>query len=226
MLGPVQMLILGFENPNFKGEALAEKLHQEARAAWGYGKDERLAVPELIRERYRGIRPAPGYPAQPDHSEKRTVFELLGAERATRGLAAPEHIPHARVERGALLETAPHARPGALALREELSDVISEIVNIKKFVLNAAEQQAVVVLEDGQHRLAADRRPASEDHRHLVLQEQLLGLLGEEVPVGRGIDHLRLHLPAHDAARLIDFLHGHQHDIAQGHFADRHGAAQ
>jgi 5-methyltetrahydrofolate--homocysteine methyltransferase len=61
-------------------EALAEKLHKQARAEWGYGKDEHLSHDELIRERYRGIRPAPGYPAQPDHSEKRTLFELLRAE--------------------------------------------------------------------------------------------------------------------------------------------------
>jgi 5-methyltetrahydrofolate--homocysteine methyltransferase len=63
-------------------EAFAELLHSRARAEWGYGRDENLSVDELIRERYRGIRPAPGYPACPDHSEKRTLFELLGAERA------------------------------------------------------------------------------------------------------------------------------------------------
>jgi 5-methyltetrahydrofolate--homocysteine methyltransferase len=62
-------------------EALAEWLHKEARAEWGYGRDEHLAPEELIRERYRGIRPAPGYPACPDHSEKRTLFEILDAEK-------------------------------------------------------------------------------------------------------------------------------------------------
>ena len=63
-------------------EAFAELLHRRARGEWGYGADENLSVEELIRERYRGIRPAPGYPACPDHTEKRTIFELLGAERA------------------------------------------------------------------------------------------------------------------------------------------------
>jgi 5-methyltetrahydrofolate--homocysteine methyltransferase len=63
-------------------EAAAEWLHARARREWGYGREERLAPEELIRERYRGIRPAPGYPACPDHSEKRTLFALLGAERA------------------------------------------------------------------------------------------------------------------------------------------------
>jgi 5-methyltetrahydrofolate--homocysteine methyltransferase len=61
-------------------EALAEWLHQRARREWGYGKDEALAVDELIREKYRGIRPAPGYPACPDHTEKRLLFDLLGGE--------------------------------------------------------------------------------------------------------------------------------------------------
>jgi 5-methyltetrahydrofolate--homocysteine methyltransferase len=62
-------------------EAFAEYLHYEARIAWGFGADEGLTNEELIRERYRGIRPAPGYPASPDHVEKRTLFDLLDAER-------------------------------------------------------------------------------------------------------------------------------------------------
>jgi 5-methyltetrahydrofolate--homocysteine methyltransferase len=53
------------------------------REYWGYAPDERLANEQLIAEAYRGIRPAPGYPAQPDHTEKATLFELLDAEAAT-----------------------------------------------------------------------------------------------------------------------------------------------
>jgi len=64
-------------------EAFAEYVHAEARRAWGYGRGERFSNEELIAEKYRGIRPAPGYPAQPDHTEKRTLFELLDAERNT-----------------------------------------------------------------------------------------------------------------------------------------------
>jgi len=64
-------------------EAFAELLHRRAREEWGYGRDERLTSEELIRERYRGIRPAPGYPACPDHSEKRLLFDLLEAESRT-----------------------------------------------------------------------------------------------------------------------------------------------
>ena len=64
-------------------EAFAEWLHREVRKAWGYGKEENLSAEDLIRERYRGIRPAPGYPACPDHTEKRILFDLLEAERHT-----------------------------------------------------------------------------------------------------------------------------------------------
>lgn len=63
-------------------EALAERLHQRVRTEfWGYIADETLDNEALIAERYQGIRPAPGYPACPEHSEKRTLFHLLHAER-------------------------------------------------------------------------------------------------------------------------------------------------
>ena len=61
-------------------EALAEMLHQRARRDWGFGRQERFGHEELIAESYQGIRPAPGYPAQPDHTEKRTLFDLLDVE--------------------------------------------------------------------------------------------------------------------------------------------------
>jgi 5-methyltetrahydrofolate--homocysteine methyltransferase len=63
-------------------EAFAEYLHAEARRDWGYGKDERLSPEALIAEEYRGIRPAFGYPACPDHSEKPALFRLLDAPAA------------------------------------------------------------------------------------------------------------------------------------------------
>jgi 5-methyltetrahydrofolate--homocysteine methyltransferase len=62
-------------------EAFAEYLHQQARIEWGFGRDESLSNDDLIAEKYRGIRPAPGYPACPDHTEKRTLFNLLSAEK-------------------------------------------------------------------------------------------------------------------------------------------------
>jgi 5-methyltetrahydrofolate--homocysteine methyltransferase len=64
-------------------EAYAEFLHKQARDDWGYGREEELTAVDLIRERYRGIRPAPGYPASPDHTEKRILFDLLEAEKRT-----------------------------------------------------------------------------------------------------------------------------------------------
>jgi 5-methyltetrahydrofolate--homocysteine methyltransferase len=62
-------------------EAFAEKMHELVRRDyWGYAKNEELSSEELIKEEYQGIRPAPGYPACPDHTEKITLFELLKAE--------------------------------------------------------------------------------------------------------------------------------------------------
>ena len=80
-------------------EAFAEALHQRVRREWGYGRDEALTHEDLIRERYQGIRPAAGYPACPDHTEKRILWDLLDAEagagiRLTESLAM---IPAASV---------------------------------------------------------------------------------------------------------------------------------
>lgn len=64
-------------------EAFAECLHKKAREIWGFGKTENLSDDELIREKYRGIRPAPGYPACPDHTEKWELFRLLDSTKNT-----------------------------------------------------------------------------------------------------------------------------------------------
>ena len=64
-------------------EAFAECLHKKARDLWGFGKEESLSKEELIKERYRGIRPAPGYPSQPDHTEKWELFRMLDATAKT-----------------------------------------------------------------------------------------------------------------------------------------------
>ncbi len=73
-------------------EAMAEMLHERVRRDyWGYAPDEAFAPDELIGEPYRGIRPAPGYPAQPDHTEKLTLFRLLDAE-ATTGVELTESM--------------------------------------------------------------------------------------------------------------------------------------
>jgi 5-methyltetrahydrofolate--homocysteine methyltransferase len=71
-------------------EAFAERLHKEVRTTlWGYAPDEATTVDDLIAEQYQGIRPAPGYPAQPDHTEKSTLFRILNAETEA-GMALTE----------------------------------------------------------------------------------------------------------------------------------------
>jgi 5-methyltetrahydrofolate--homocysteine methyltransferase len=64
-------------------EAFAEFLHKRVREEWGYGKSESFSNTDLVREKYRGIRPAPGYPACPDHTEKATLWQLLDVEKCT-----------------------------------------------------------------------------------------------------------------------------------------------
>src|SRR6266853_1991319 len=70
-------------------EAFAECLHKRVRDEWGYGRDEGLSREELIEEKYRGIRPAAGYPACPDHTEKGTLWQLLDVEK-TAGILLTE----------------------------------------------------------------------------------------------------------------------------------------
>jgi 5-methyltetrahydrofolate--homocysteine methyltransferase len=62
-------------------EAMAELMHKKARENWGFGKTEDLSIEKLIKEEYRGIRPAPGYPACPDHTEKSLLWDLLSVEK-------------------------------------------------------------------------------------------------------------------------------------------------
>jgi 5-methyltetrahydrofolate--homocysteine methyltransferase len=71
-------------------EALAEWLHERVRREWGFGRDEHLTLDGLLKEKYRSIRPAFGYPACPDHSEKRKLFELLAAPAV--GITLTEHF--------------------------------------------------------------------------------------------------------------------------------------
>ena len=65
-------------------EAFAELMHEKVRKEfWGYARNENLPMEDVIKEKYQGIRPAPGYPACPDHTEKQTIFDLLEAEKET-----------------------------------------------------------------------------------------------------------------------------------------------
>ncbi len=105
-------------------EAFAECLHAQARHDWGFGTDEKLTNEELIAEKYRGIRPAPGYPAQPDHTEKRTLFALLDAENGA-GIKLTEHFAmHPAASVSGLYFAHPQARYFALdrISREQVED--------------------------------------------------------------------------------------------------------
>jgi 5-methyltetrahydrofolate--homocysteine methyltransferase len=105
-------------------EASAEWLHAKVRREWGYGRAEALSTEELIEEKYRGIRPAPGYPACPDHTEKLALFDWLGAREAA-GMDLTESFamtPAASV--GGLYFAHPEARYFAVdrITREQVED--------------------------------------------------------------------------------------------------------
>ncbi len=72
-------------------ESLAEMMHKKARKIWGYGKYEKFSNKDLVKEKYRGIRPAPGYPSCPDHTGKRTIWKILDAEKNT-GVSLTENL--------------------------------------------------------------------------------------------------------------------------------------
>ena len=105
-------------------EAFAEYLHQRARQDWGFGREERLSNEDLIEEKYRGIRPAPGYPAQPDHTEKRTLFELLNATAETGIQLTESFAMHPAASVSGLYFGAPEARYFALdrITKEQVED--------------------------------------------------------------------------------------------------------
>jgi 5-methyltetrahydrofolate--homocysteine methyltransferase len=89
-LGDDYSAILATSLADRLAEAFAEALHRKVRTElWGYAPDEVFDIDALVGERYRGIRPAPGYPAQPDHTEKATLFRILDAETQT-GMALTE----------------------------------------------------------------------------------------------------------------------------------------
>ena len=105
-------------------EAFAECLHKQARDQWGYGLAENLTPAELISEHYRGIRPAAGYPACPDHTEKGTLWSLLNVEANT-GIKLTESFamwPGSSVS--GLYFAHPHARYFSLGRidRDQLTD--------------------------------------------------------------------------------------------------------
>ena len=128
-------------------EAFAERMHERVRKEfWGYAPDEAFANEDLIREEYRGIRPAPGYPAQPDHTEKETLFELLAggaphrreAHRELRHVAGLVGVgPLPRPSGGALFRRRQgRARPGRVTTPARKGMSIPEVERWLSPILN------------------------------------------------------------------------------------------
>jgi 5-methyltetrahydrofolate--homocysteine methyltransferase len=105
-------------------EAFAEFLHHRVRQEWGYGKNENLSHDELIREQYRGIRPAGGYPASPDHTEKTTLFTLLDATARTGVKLTESMAMHPGASVSGLYVAAPESRYFAVGKlnRDQIED--------------------------------------------------------------------------------------------------------
>jgi 5-methyltetrahydrofolate--homocysteine methyltransferase len=120
-------------------EALAERMHERVRREfWGYAPEERFTNDQLIREQYRGIRPAPGYPACPDHTEKATLWAMLDAERNT-GIALTESyamLPTASVSGWYFAH--PEARYFQLGRID--ADQVADYARRKKFSVAEAER--------------------------------------------------------------------------------------
>ncbi len=105
-------------------EAFAESLHLRARQEWGYEKTENLSNADLIAEKYRGIRPAPGYPSQPDHTEKKILFDLLEAEKHTGITLTESYAMHPAASVSGLYFAHPESRYFAVdrITREQVED--------------------------------------------------------------------------------------------------------
>ena len=119
-------------------EAFAEKLHQDVRRDyWGYAPDEDLDTPSLIREKYRGIRPAPGYPAQPDHTEKQTLFTVLRLDEIGMALTGSCAMTPAAAVSGLYLA---HPEARYLALGRIGIDQVQDYARRKGWTVQEAER--------------------------------------------------------------------------------------
>jgi 5-methyltetrahydrofolate--homocysteine methyltransferase len=120
-------------------EAFAERMHQRVRREfWGYASDEALSVTDLVDEKYRGIRPAPGYPACPEHSEKGPLFELLNATEATGVTLTESYAMWPAASVSGFYFSHPDARYFAVAKIDR--DQVADYANRKGWDLNAAEK--------------------------------------------------------------------------------------
>ncbi|MBK7999830.1 MAG: methionine synthase, partial [Verrucomicrobia bacterium] len=119
-------------------EAFAEYLHKRVRGEWGFGKAEKLTTGDLIEEKYRGIRPAPGYPACPDHTEKAVIWDLLDAEQHT-GIKLTESFA---MYPGASVSGLYFAHPDSkyFAVGKLGKDQIEDLAKRKNFTIAEAEK--------------------------------------------------------------------------------------
>jgi len=119
-------------------EAFAEHLHELVRKEyWGYASDETLDGKSLLKEKYMGIRPAPGYPASPDHTEKKTIFDLLDAEKATMNLTESNMMTPAASVSGLYFA---HPDSKYFPLGKVLRDQIENYAERKKISVQEAEK--------------------------------------------------------------------------------------
>ncbi|MEM7183450.1 MAG: vitamin B12 dependent-methionine synthase activation domain-containing protein [Spirochaetota bacterium] len=119
-------------------EAFAEYMHQYMRKEWGYGKEETFTNAELISEKYRGIRPAPGYPACPDHTEKRTLFDLLSVEKNTGITLTESFAMHPASSVSGLYFSHPNSRYFAVGKIDKSQ--IEDYANRKKVAVGVIEK--------------------------------------------------------------------------------------
>lgn len=119
-------------------EAFAELLHHRARVAWGYERPNEFNHNELIKEIYRGIRPAPGYPSQPDHTEKETLFKLLNATEATGVELTESYAMHPGSAVSGLLFSHPDSK--YFALSDFQKDQVEDYAQRKGWDLEKAEK--------------------------------------------------------------------------------------
>ncbi|GAA5484442.1 vitamin B12 dependent-methionine synthase activation domain-containing protein [Haloferula sargassicola] len=119
-------------------EAFAELLHHRARVEWGYERPNEFNHNELIKEKYRGIRPAPGYPAQPDHTEKPILFELLEASEKTGVTLTESCAMHPGAAVCGLMFSHPESK--YFALSELQKDQVEDYARRKGWTLEEAEK--------------------------------------------------------------------------------------
>jgi len=119
-------------------EAFAELLHHRARVAWGYERPNEFNHTELIHEKYQGIRPAPGYPAQPDHTEKQTLFRLLEAPAKTQIELTESCAMHPGASVCGLIFSHPESK--YFALSELQKDQIEDYAQRKGWSVEEAEK--------------------------------------------------------------------------------------